>query len=70
MSEPAENEEGLNHAYQLGISSGLEQAANFLLEKAALNFKTSHDEVAKVLRNLYHDLLTKASEARPDDDDS
>lgn len=68
MSEPAENEEELNRSYQLGISSGLEQAAKFLLDKAAQHFKTSHDETAKVLRNLHHELLTKACEARPDDE--
>jgi hypothetical protein len=68
MSKPAENEEELNRSYQLGVSSGLEQAAKFLLEKAAMNFKHSHDEVAKVLRTLHHDLLTQACAARPDDD--
>jgi uncharacterized protein YllA (UPF0747 family) len=69
MSGPEDNEAELNHSYQLGISSGLEQAAKFLLERAAVNFKTSHDETAKVLRNLHHELLTKAAEARPDTND-
>lgn len=69
MSEPAENEEELNRTYQLGIASGLEQAAKFLLERAAVNFKASHDETARVLRTLHHELLTKACEARPYEED-
>lgn len=68
MSEPAENEEELNRVYKQGIESGLKQAANFLLEQAATNFKASRDEIAKVLRGLYHELLTKACAAGPDDD--
>ncbi|NIT77292.1 MAG: hypothetical protein GWN58_22835 [Anaerolineae bacterium] len=68
MSEPEDIEAQLNHSYQLGISGGLEQAARFLLDKAAQHFRTSHDETAKVLRTLHHELLTKAAEARPDDD--
>lgn len=68
MSEPAENEEELNRVYKQGIESGLKQAANFLLEKAAINFKASHDETARVLRALHHELLTLACAAGPRDD--
>jgi hypothetical protein len=70
VSDAAWDESELNRNYQLGISSGLEQAAKFLLERAAKNFKANHDETAKVLRALHHELLTQSCKERPDDEET
>ena len=42
--------------YLLGQSVGLEEAANFLLERASILFKDRQDDSANLLRNLANEL--------------
>lgn len=53
-----------NTNFQLGISSGLEQAGRFLLDESGLLFKNGKDELAKALRDYGRKLFTRSDNAR------
>jgi hypothetical protein len=57
--------EELDHAYKLGISSGLEQAARTAMDLAADNFKRGEDAGARLLRELSETFSTTAETERP-----
>ena len=58
-------EDELNRNYQLGISAGLERAANLLMERAGELFKGRNDEKAKELRGMADDFFTRAASEHP-----
>ncbi len=63
-----ELEDRLNHSYKLGISSGLEQAANLVLEKAIAYFKVHNhecDEFASRYRDIADELRKLSQAAHP-----
>jgi hypothetical protein len=67
VSDPDdEREKELNHSYQLGISSGLEQASARLLEASGKLWKKGHhDEDALLLREWSRKFAVQAKEAHP-----
>ena len=60
-----EQEEVLDEAYKLGISSGLGNAAEFLMYKATEKFELGKDEEARMLRSLANDLKKQSKDAHP-----
>lgn len=62
---PPKIEKEIDNAYKLGISVGLEQASNLLLEIATMLFTTENDERATQLRAISKDLKNKSNVAHP-----
>lgn len=58
-------EERLTESFQVGISSGLEQARNFLIAEAQVAFVNNNDEMAKKIREYSQILNKMATEAHP-----
>lgn len=58
-------EDALDRSYKVGISSGLEQAANFVMEEATTLFAVGNDEDARRLRRIAHELKKRADKAHP-----
>ena len=54
-----------DRAYKVGQSTGLDQAARALLERAAASFKSGRDEEARTLRSLSQELSERAVERHP-----
>ena len=64
MTKPNEpTEEALTRSYKVGQSSGLKEAAAFLMEEASKNFKCRKDSEAGMLRG-YSLALEKLAEER------
>lgn len=62
------NEDELNRAYQVGISSGLGVAAAILLDKATAYFRVGNrdcDELASRLRDISKELKKRGDEEHP-----
>lgn len=64
MSEPHPYEEDLNRSYKVGISSGLEQASNRVMEMAVQCFK-NRGKFAEDLRNIADELERMSKAAHP-----
>lgn len=60
-----DDEAELNHSFQVGISSGLEQASKTLMEEAASRFKRGCDQEAKLLRGLSKKLEEQGKKEHP-----
>lgn len=60
-----EDESELNRSYQVGISSGLDQAASLLMSEATSKFKAGQDNEARQLRCLSEDLKKLGKKAHP-----
>lgn len=54
-----------NESYQLGIVSGLEQAAGYLLKRAQIAFTNDKDGIARMLREYSQELARMGAEAYP-----
>jgi hypothetical protein len=66
MTKPKEpTEDELDRTYKLGQSTGLSEAAGFLLEEASKNFKRRRDSEAELLRGYALDLEKRAEERHP-----
>ena len=61
-----DEETELNHAYQLGIATGLQQASGLLMQKAIACFESGpiNDEIASRYRSLSMELDKLSDEAR------
>jgi len=55
----------LNNSFQVGISSGLQTAAEYLMTKAKFHFMREKDEKAGMLREYSQELDRMATEAHP-----
>ncbi len=66
MSEITEEEyeEIASRSYESGIISGMERAANLLLEKATLLWKNEEEEKANILKDYYKVIDGIAKELR------
>jgi hypothetical protein len=58
-------EEELNRTYQLGQSSGLEEAAGFILQRATECFERGDDVLADRLRGYAKVLKSEAGKRHP-----
>lgn len=54
-----------NHAYKVGIASGLEQASGIVLSRAQEAFTQHDDKRAQTLRELSDLLLKKSKDQHP-----
>lgn len=64
MSEPHPYEEDLNRSYQVGIYTGLDQAAAFLMREATKAFENGGRD-AENLRRLSVELKKRSDAAHP-----
>lgn len=64
--ETFEEQEALNHAYNVGRSAGLEEAGNLLMERAVESFKKGNDwKEADLLRALAAMLIQRGKDTHP-----
>lgn len=54
-----------DHWYKVGQFAGLEEASNYLLEKATQFFKNGNDATAATLRCFSKDLKERAEKVHP-----